>query len=161
MRAIGHDHKGHNRGTPIDVVVLAHDERVLRRKLLTLQHGDEVLVDLPHSIAFESGDVLVLDDGRVVEVIAGEEDLHEVRARNGQHLTELVWHIGNRHLPCQIEAGTGRLLIGRDHVIRDMLEGLGATVREVSEPFSPVRGAYGGDGHHHGHDQDHHHHHHD
>lgn len=151
MRAVGHDHKGHNRGTPFDIVVLAHDERVLRRKLVTLRHGDAVLVDLPHSVAFETGDVLVLEDGRIVEVVAGAEALYEVRARDAQHLAELIWHIGNRHLPCQIEAGNGRLLIGRDPVIRDMLEGLGASVRETLAPFSPVRGAYGGGGHHHHH----------
>ncbi len=152
MRAIGHDHKGHNRGAPIDVVVLAHDERVLRRKLITLRHGEEVLVDLPQTVAFETGDVLVLEDGRVVEVVAGEEPLYEIAARDAQHLAELVWHIGNRHLPCQIEAGSGRLLIGRDHVIKEMLEGLGASVKEVIEPFSPVRGAYGAvHDHHHGH----------
>lgn len=158
MRAIDHDHAGHGRGTPIDIVVLAHDERVLRRKLLTLQHGEEVLVDLPHPVAFESGDVLVLEDGRVVEVIAAEEALYAVIGRDGAHLMELCWHIGNRHLPCQIAAEGGavrRLLIGRDHVIRDMLEGLGATVTEVLEPFSPLRGAYAGDGH-----GGHHHHHH-
>ncbi|WP_196259852.1 urease accessory protein UreE [Pelagibacterium limicola] len=153
MRVVGHDHKGHNRGTPFDVAVLAHDERVLRRKLITLRNGHEVLVDLPHTVAFETGDVLVLEDGRVVEIVAGEEALYEVRARDAQHLAELIWHIGNRHLPCQIEAQGGRLLIGRDHVIRQMLEGLGAFVRDVIEPFSPVRGAYSGDGHHH-----HHHH---
>ena len=159
MRATGHDHKGHGCGTPIGRVVLAHDERVLRRKLLTLEGGGSVLVDLPHTVAFETGDVLVLEDGRVVEVIAGAEKLYAVSARDPQHFAELIWHIGNRHLPCQIEADKGRFLIGADHVIKDMLLGLGATIEEVSEPFSPVRGAYGGNGHSHHHGAHGHHHH--
>jgi urease accessory protein len=134
---------------PFDIVVLAHDERHLRRKLLTLQHGDQLLVDLPEPVMLAHGDRLVLDDGRHAEVIAAEEALLEVRAGDSEALITLAWHIGNRHLPAQIEAG--RILIGRDHVIEAMLLGLGASVREVSEPFQPVRGAYHGHGHHHDH----------
>ncbi|TIT61737.1 MAG: urease accessory protein UreE, partial [Mesorhizobium sp.] len=65
-----------------------------------------------------------------------------------------AWHIGNRHLAAGIEAH--RILILRDHVIKAMLEGLGATVRDVSEPFKPVRGAYSG-GHGHAHAEAHSH----
>lgn len=130
---------------PFDIVVLAHYERHLRRKLLTLQHGDQLLVDLPEPVMLAHGDRLVLDDGRHAEVIAAEEALLEVRAANAEALTALAWHIGNRHLPAQIEAD--RILIERDHVIEAMLLGLGASVREVSEPFQPVRGAYHGHGH--------------
>jgi urease accessory protein len=133
---------------PFDIVVLAHDERHLRRKLLTLQHGDQLLVDLPEPVMLAHGDRLVLDDGRHAEVIAAKEALLEVRAANAEALTTLAWHIGNRHLPAQIEAD--RILIARDHVIEAMLLGLGASVREVSEPFQPVRGAY--HGHRHGDD---------
>ncbi|MGE0629187.1 MAG: urease accessory protein UreE [Hyphomicrobiaceae bacterium] len=124
---------------PFDIVVLTHEERHLRRKVLTLQHGDEVLVDLPKAVVLVHGDRLVLDDGRNIEVIAAEEPLMDVRAAGGS-LTEIAWHIGNRHIPAQIEAD--RILLQRDHVLRDMLIGLGATVVDVSEPFEPVRGAY-------------------
>ena len=145
---------------PFDIVVLTSDERHLRRKVLTLQHGDEVLVDLPQATMLSHGDRLVLDDGREAEVIAAEEDLLEVIPRDQLHLLELAWHLGNRHLPAQIE--TARILVARDHVIRDMLIGLGAHVHDVSEPFQPVRGAYhnhagGGGGHGHTHDNGHHH----
>ena len=75
------------------------------------------------------------------------------------HLAELAWHIGNRHLAAAIRAD--RILILRDHVIKAMLEGLGAKVADVVEPFTPVRGAYSGHGHghddHHDHDHGHHH----
>lgn len=148
---------------PFDKVVLTSDERHLRRKVLTLGNGDRILVDLPQATMLSHGDRLVLEDGREAEILAAEEDLMEVVPRDPLHLLELAWHLGNRHLPAQIE--TGRILVARDHVIRDMLAGLGATVRDVSAPFQPVRGAYhhhegGGHaahGHHHDHDHPHDH----
>ncbi|MCR4266523.1 urease accessory protein UreE [Nitratireductor sp. ZSWI3] len=155
IRATSHAHAGALPGTPFDSVTLAHDERHLRRKLLTLAGGDEVLVDFPAAVALADGDALVLEDGRLVEIRAAHEPLYTVTGRNRLHLARLCWHLGNRHLPAEIREDT--ILIGRDHVIRDMLAGLGATVREVTAPFSPERGAYHGHGH--GHDHGHHHHH--
>ena len=128
------------RPIPFDIVVLTHEERHIRRKVLTLQHGDDVLVDLPRAAMLLDRDRLVLEDGRHVEVIAAEEALYEVRTASPSALMEIAWHIGNRHLPAQIE--NGRILIARDHVIKDMLTGLGATVTDVLEPFEPARGAY-------------------
>jgi len=133
---------------PFGRAVLAHDERHLRRRAIELADGGKVLVDLPEPIALNDGDRLVLEDGRHVEIIAAREEVYDIRARDAVHLTELAWHIGNRHLAAGIEAN--RIIILRDHVIKAMLEGLGATVTEVSEPFKPVRGAYSG-GHDHGH----------
>ena len=78
------------------------------------------------------------EDGREIRIVAAPEDLLEV---TGDDMPRIAWHIGNRHTPCQIEAG--RLLIQRDHVIRDMLGKIGAMVREVVEPFKPEGGAYG------------------
>lgn len=140
---------------PFDLVVLPHDERHLRRRVIELVHGDKVLIDLPEPVALEHGDRLVLDDGRHAEIIAAEEEVYEVRGRNPLHIAELSWHIGNRHLAAQIEEN--RILILRDHVIKAMLEGLGATVTDVVEPFVPVRGAYSGHGHDHGHSHGHDH----
>lgn len=147
------------RPLPFDLAVLAHDERHIRRRAIELVHGDRVLVDLAEPVVFETGDVLVLDDGRHAEIIAAEEELYEIRARDAVQLTQLAWHIGNRHLAAAIEAD--RILILRDHVIKAMLEGLGATVSDIVAPFEPVRGAYSGHGHGHGHNHDHgdHHHH--
>lgn len=149
IRAVSHVHAGTFRSAPSDRVVLAHDERHLRRKRLTLAGGEHVMVDLAEPAALGHGDALVLEDGRTVEIEAAEEPLLEILPRDHLHLTELAWHIGNRHLAAQIEAG--RILILRDHVIQAMLEGLGAAVREVVEPFQPVRGAYSGHAHHHHH----------
>lgn len=125
---------------PFDIVVLTHEERHLRRRIITLQHGDDVLVDLAKPAVLRHGDRLVLEDGRHIEIIAAEEGLMAVRAGPRTSLAELAWHIGNRHLPAQIESA--RILLERDHVIRDMLRCLGASVENVSEPFEPVRGAY-------------------
>ena len=115
-------------------------QRHLRRKLITLQHGDEVLVDLREAVKFEDRDCLILEDGRLVQIIASDEELLEMTARDATHLTHLAWHIGNRHLEAQIEAT--RILIRRDHVIAKMLEQLGAKVIEVRETFTPEHGAY-------------------
>jgi urease accessory protein len=143
-----------------DVVTLAHDERHLRRKVLELSKGEKILVDLPEPVALDQGDVLVLDDGRRAGIEAAHEEVYAIFARDSLHLSQLCWHIGNRHLAAQIEAD--RILILRDHVIKAMLEGLGARVEEITAPFVPVRGAYSGQGHGHAHSHDHghdHHHH--
>lgn len=139
---------------PFGFATLAHDERHLRRRVVMLDSGDKVLVDLPEPVALHHGDRLLLEDGRQVEIRAAEEELYEIHGRSTAHLVELAWHIGNRHLAAQIEEG--RLLILRDHVIKAMLHGLGAEVTDVVEPFVPARGAYSG-GHAHGHDHDDHH----
>lgn len=144
---------------PFDKAVLPHDERHLRRRAIETEAGEKVLVDLPEPVALANGDRLVLEDGRQLEIVAASEEVYDIRARDAVHLAELAWHIGNRHLAAAIEPD--RILILRDHVIKAMLEGLGATVNEVSQPFSPVRGAYSGHGHDHGHSHDHHDHDHD
>ncbi len=136
---------GQGTGVPFDVVVLEHDERRVRRKLLRCVHGDEVLVDFPQTVTLEPRQLLQLEDGRTVEVIAAEELLYEIRARDAGHLLRLAWHIGNRHTPAQLDES--RILIKRDHVLKTMLEGLGARVVNVSEPFFAEHGAYHSHGH--------------
>lgn len=140
LRAVAHLPANHGRGKPIDSITLVHDERRLRRKLLTARAGTEVMVDFPQTVTLDHGGALELSDGRLVEVIAAEELLYEVRARDAAHLVRLAWHIGNRHTSAQLE--DGRILIKRDHVLKTMLEGLGATVGNVSEPFFAEHGAY-------------------
>ncbi len=151
FRAVAHVPAG-TAGTAFDLAVLAHDERRVRRRVIALVHGDEVLVDFPAPVTLNQGDQLRLEDGRLVDIVAAEEYLYEVRGRDAKHLMQLAWHIGNRHAKAQIDtewAGLGdRILILRDHVLRDMLLGLGARVTEISEPFSPLEGAYSHD---HGH----------
>jgi urease accessory protein len=127
-------------GEPFDIVVLDADERHIRRKRITLAQGEDILVDFGKPARLEQGDHLLLEDGRVAKVVAAQEELMEVTARDQRHLVELAWHIGNRHLPAEI--AEGRILLRRDRVIRAMLEQLGASLREVSAPFAPEHGAY-------------------
>ncbi len=118
--------------------MLDYDARFLRRKVLVLETGEPVLVDLPKTTSLNHGGVLVLETGGEVLVQAAPEALLEITAAD---LTRVAWHVGNRHTPCQIE--TNRLLIQHDHVIADMLTRLGAQTRNVTEPFTPEGGAYG------------------
>lgn len=124
--------------------VLQHDERHLRRRAIKLVDGQKILVDLPETVVLTAGDALVIEGGGIVEIAAAGEPLYEVRSQDTVHVTELAWHIGNRHLAAAIEAN--RILILRDHVIKAMLEGLGAHVEEIVAEFNPVRGAYSGHG---------------
>jgi urease accessory protein len=125
--------------------------------------GLAFLLDLAEAIPLRNGDTLLLEDGRGVAVVAAPEPLAEITADGPAHLLRLAWHLGNRHLPAQIEEN--RILIRRDHVIEDMARHLGATVTEIDAPFDPEGGAYSGGGghghHHHGdghhHARDHHH----
>lgn len=123
---------------PSDLVELSYDERFLRRKIITTASGLRVLVDLEHTVSMNEGDAFVLSDDRFVRVVAAQEALLQV---TGPDLPRLAWHIGNRHTPCQIESD--RLLIQRDHVIRAMLEQIGASLVETAERFTPEGGAYG------------------
>ena len=121
-----------------ELCIMTYDDRFLRRRVIRTVHDESLLVDLPHTTSLGDRDAFELTDGRLIEVIAAEEPLYEIKGKN---LTILAWHIGNRHIPCQIEPQ--RLLIVRDKVIGHMLEHLGAEVVEVKEPFTPEGGAYG------------------
>ena len=145
--------KGGWQGPATDRVRLDYEGRFLRRRRLETEAGLAFLADLPQTVSLGPGDAFRLSDGRLVEIAAAVEPLLEI---TGPDLVRLAWHIGNRHTPCQIEAG--RLLIARDKVLAEMLRGLGATLAEVVEPFRPEGGAYGHGrtlGHSHGHEHDH------
>ncbi|KZL22124.1 Urease accessory protein UreE 1 [Pseudovibrio axinellae] len=122
------------------LLYLAHYERHVRRKRLVAACGTAILVDLPESVVLSNEDVLVLENGEMAMIAAQIEPLYKVTTKDNIHFAELCWHLGNRHLPAQIQPPN--IYIGRDHVIKQMLEGLGATLEEVEAPFSPVHGAY-------------------
>ena len=130
---------------PADTVVLGFDDRHRRRMAMTGTRGLEFLLDLESAVALRGGDALLLDDGRLVEVVAAPEPLAEIRGVDPQHLVRLAWHLGNRHLPTQVMPRG--LRIRRDHVIEAMVRGLGARVIEIEAPFDPEGGAYAGGGH--------------
>ncbi len=129
-------------------VTLTHEERHRRRARLLTDGGEEILLDLPRAVVLEDGDGLALADGGWIAVRAASEPLLEVRTAAPAQLCRLAWHLGNRHLPAQLEAE--RILVRNDHVIAAMLEGLGARLRQVQEAFAPELGAYAaGEGHSH------------
>lgn len=144
----------------IDTVSMDLDLRRRRRILLTTASGAEVLLDLARPANLRDGDGLRLEDGRVVRVVAAPEKLLEIHAHDEDALVRIAWHLGNRHLPVQLLPGVVR--IRQDHVIEDMVDGLGGHSHRVTAPFDPEPGAYAaGGGHHHHHhgDDDHDHHH--
>jgi urease accessory protein len=135
----------------VDCIALDAHERHRRRVVFSGERGTKFLLDLPQATALHDGDGLVLDDGGIVQVVGRPEPLIEIAAANARELARLAWHIGNRHIDVQIVGE--RLRIRRDHVIEDMLRGLGARLAQVEAPFDPEHGAYG---HQHGHDHAHH-----
>jgi urease accessory protein len=138
-----------NASAAVDRVVLDADERHRRRITLTGEGGTAFLLDLPHAVVLKDGDGLVLDDGAIVRVAGKPEALIEIAAASPHELARVAWHIGNRHTDVQIVGD--RLRIRRDHVLEDMLRGLGALLTPVEAPFEPEQGAYG-----HGHQHHHH-----
>jgi urease accessory protein len=136
--------------TAIDRVVLDADDRHRRRVTLTGEGGIAFLLDLPHAAALRDGDGLVLEDGAIVRVAGKPEALLEITAASAHDLVRLAWHIGNRHTDMQVMGD--RLRIRRDHVLEDMLRGLGARMSALEAPFDPEHGAYGHANHH---DHDH------
>ena len=146
-----------NAATAIDRVVLDAHERHRRRIALTGEGGTAFLLDLPQATPLKDGDGLVLEDGAMVRVTGKPEPLIEITAASAHDLARLAWHIGNRHTDMQVMGD--RLRIRRDHVLEEMLRGLGARISAIEAPFDPEHGAYEhgthGHGDHRGHDYGH------
>ncbi|MCG7391519.1 urease accessory protein UreE [Microvirga sp. ACRRW] len=133
----------------VDVITLDHGDRHRRRIVLNADGGTGFLLDLDRADVLEDGDALCLETGWLVEVKAAPERLVEIKTSDPLELLNLAWHIGNRHVPAEITRYA--IYIGYDHVLVDMLRGLGALVDVVERPFRPLRGAYHHD---HGHDHE-------
>jgi len=126
-------------------VVLEASDRRRRRIVLTTDKDTQVLLDLEKPVTLHDGDGLVLDDGAVVLVAGAPEPLLEVSAQGAADLVRLAWHLGNRHTDVQFAGG--KLRIRRDHVLEDMLRGLGAHLKPVEAPFDPEPAGPQGQGH--------------
>lgn len=135
--------------TPDAQLVLTYDLRQKCRFTAVLSSGEDVAVVLPRGRVLRDGDFLNTDDGRSVRVTAAEERLLRVTAADARSLARAAYHLGNRHAALQV--GADFLQLPYDHVLADMLQGLGAQVAEIIAPFEPEAGAYGGS-HHHAHD---------
>jgi urease accessory protein len=129
-----------NAAEAIDRVVLDADERHRRRVMLTGELGTTFLLDLPQATWLRDGDGLLLDDGAIVGVTGKPEPLVEIAAASPQELARLAWHLGNRHTGMQVVGD--KLRIRRDHVLENMLRGLGAKLTPLEAPFDAEPGAY-------------------
>lgn len=134
-----------------DQLVLPFDLRQRSRLRVTLKSGLEAALLLDRGTILRGGDLLETDDGRVVEILAAPQAVTDVTAKTPQALMCAAYHLGNRHVPLQV--GDGWLRLEQDHVLNEMLIGLGMTTINQEAPFEPEAGAYGG-GHRHGGDDD-------
>jgi urease accessory protein len=137
-----------DRASAVDRVVLDAGDRLRRRIVLTTEKGTKLLLDFPEPAMLRDGDGLVLDDGSIVAVAGLAESLIEISAKAPLDLLRLAWHIGNRHADAQFTDKT--LRIRRDHVLEEMVKGLGAVTKEVEAPFDPEPAAPHGHHHEHG-----------
>ena len=131
-------HRNHNNKELLDEISLSYEERFIRRKKLIANNGTEFLVNLEETVSVDENNYFELDNGNLIKVLSKEENLIEI---SGDNLKQIIWHIGNRHLPCQIEES--RILIQDDAVILDMILKLQGNVKKVFEKFKPEGGAYG------------------
>lgn len=139
---------------------LTMDERTKSRLKVTLSDGQEAGLFLPRGTVLKEGDILLSEDNTLVTIEAAKEQVSTVYSDDPLLLARVCYHLGNRHVPLQIEAGWCRYF--HDHVLDDMARGLGANVVVGLEKYQPEPGAYGGSSgghHHHHHSHDDHHHH--
>lgn len=115
-----------------------------------MQADMEVGLDLPRGAVLRDGDLVATEDGLALRVHAAIEQLLQVRAPDARSLTRIAYHLGNRHVPVQVgtDAQAGWLRLQLDHVLENMVVGLGGTVQVLSAPFDPEAGAYGASGAH-------------
>jgi urease accessory protein len=141
-------------------LILPFELREKSRQRATLTSGEDVAVFTVRGTVLRHGDLLQGMDAsgavRVVKISAAQEATYRVDCTTPRGLLRCAFHLGNRHTQAQVDgnAGTGFLRIRKDPVLKEMLEGLGATVTEECAAFEPESGAYGGGHHHHG--DDHH-----
>lgn len=107
---------------------------------MTAEGGLAFLLDLSRPMALDHGDALALEDGRLVLVRAADEDLVEITAGTPLRLARIAWHLGNRHTPAEMTDGA--IYVAPDHVLAEMVRGLGGATRAVRRPFRPEQGAY-------------------
>jgi urease accessory protein len=122
---------------------LAFEQRQKSRLRARLESGEEVALALPRGAVLRGGDLVTASDGRIIEIVALPEPLLEVACDTPAALARAAYHLGNRHVP--VEVGDGFLRLAPDHVLEQMLAGLGARVRAIEAPFEPEAGAYGGE----------------
>ncbi len=157
---------GHRHDRPVvDAVILDYAQRSAQKTTVTGVKGGAIEIDLRQPTRLRTDDLLVLDDGGLVEVVAAPEPLIEARTSDLAGLSRLAWHLGDRHVPVQVLPN--RIRVQRTGAVEALLASLGAKVSMIDAPFEPEGGAYAQHDdascdHHHAHDYHHghgHHHH--
>ena len=142
-------------GDIIDTLLLDYDARRAPAGICTGLKGTQIDIALKTSAPIATDDCLILDDGRLIEIVARPEPLLEVRAPDPASMARLAWHLGDRHIPAQLHER--RIRVRRDDATQKLLTALQAHALAIEAPFEPESGAYAGGHHHHGaHDHDHH-----
>jgi len=121
-------------------VELPYELRQKSRLRTALASGEELGLFLERGTVLRGGDFLLAEDGRIVRVVARPERVLDVVCADPAALARVAYHLGNRHVPVQV--GRGWLRIAEDHILRQMVEGLGAEVIAREAPFEPEAGAY-------------------
>ena len=121
-----------------DYIFLSYDQRFLRRKKLVSDNGLEFLVNLPETKSLSENQAFRLQSGNLILIKNKKENLLEIKGKN---LSQLIWHIGNRHIPCDIQKD--KIFIQYDQIIKSMVIKLGGKVKKVFKAFKPEGGAYG------------------
>ena len=156
-RAVGVLSAAEKANRPVaDTVILDYAQRSAQKITVTGVKGGRFEIDLASPARLRTDDVLLLDDGGLIEVVAAPEPLIEARAADLVQLTRLAWHLGDRHVPAQLFAN--RIRVRAEAGVEDLLKALGARLTYIEAPFEPEGGAYAASqGHEHGHGHDHHH----
>lgn len=145
-------------GTAVTTLTLPLEKRIHSRQRVTLDNGSEAGLFLERGHILRNGDLIGTDDGVIVEIKAAPEAVSTIQTKDALLLSRLCYHLGNRHVPVQISPDS--VSYQHDHVLDEMVRGLGAEPTIAMAPFEPEAGAY--DSHtHHNHsatDQNHHHH---
>jgi urease accessory protein len=122
-----------------DTLILTHEERRSQRASVISTRGVAIELDLPASITLHTDDILALDSGALVDVVAAPEPLIEVRAELAM-LARLAWALGDRHVPVQILAN--RVRLHRNADLLPLIASLGCKAVDIEAPFEPEGGAY-------------------
>lgn len=141
-------------------LTLPLQHRIKSRLRVVLDNGEDAGLFLERGTTLKEGDLLCSKDGYRVRVRAANEQLSRVTSDDPHLLARACYHLGNRHVSIQIEPDS--VSYQHDHVLDEMLRGLGFTVTSLEAPFEPEPGAYGGSAerghsHHHGDHLGHHH----
>jgi len=132
-----------------ETLTLPYELRQKSRLKATLDNGEDIGLMLPRGTILRGGDAIKAEDGTVIMIKAAEETVSIADINDATLFARACYHLGNRHVPLQISDNSIRYL--HDHVLDDMLAGLGITTTCKQAIFEPEAGAYGGGHHHHSH----------